>query len=341
MPALPDPELTPRWWKEVCPDGVRGRELDMALKQLARADKDFGKDRSSSDKIAKAVKSLTKAVSRTIRLCDDDEHEDVIEALEELSELAEERLERVEEEAEDPLFDRKRLRDQMRFLRTMPMTFALGLGRGDEIFFALDRYASGVHLMDKVKEASGCGFATYGVATAEGKVLFLDFQGRPLTSLKKRMREFLRDNQPLPMERFQLSQSADGKEPAVEARVARSKDDAVAFARKVAKAVQQERKKLEVVHGAIIARLATVEQGEDPAAAGSAHQHRREIDVVRDEGQKRVARVTNAAKTLLADGGNEELRATLEKAALRAMRAFQRLRQEIDEAEEWLRESPG
>lgn len=345
VPRLPDPELTPGWWKSVCPDGVRGRELDRALRELERAEKDFEKDRSSSDKIARAVKSLTKAVSRTTRECDDDEHEDVIDALEELVELAEERLEEAEEEAEDPLFDTQRLREQMRFLRTMPMTFALGLGRGDEIYFTLDRYASGEHLMDKLKGASGCGFATHGVARAEGKVLYLDLQGRPLSGLKSRMREFLRDHQPLPMVRFQLGKPEEEEEapgPAAtgarSASGARPRGEALAFARKVAKAVQHERTKLEALREKTFARLDAVEHANDSSATSDARQHRREIDVVRDEGKKRVVRVTTVAKTLLADGSNEETRAALEKAALRAMRAFQRLRQEIDEAVEWLEE---
>ena len=325
MPRLPSPELSPDWWKDVKPDAVRGRDLDKALRELEKAEEACAKDASATRKVEKAVRSLARAVTRTIRECDEDADEDVIDALGELVELAEERLEELESQGDDPLFDVKRLRDQMRFLRKTPMTFALGLGTGDEIFFTLDRYKTGVPLMTQLKKASGCGLATYGIASAEGGELCLDVRGRSLSGLKKRVREFLQENQPLPYQKVRLGKP-EKKKP---------EDDASAFARKLAKAVNGRRKKVEQALEDALARLRALERDADGDAAARARGLRTSLEGLRDEGRERVQRVKQAAESLLAKE-EPESRKALEKAAKRAVQGYQEVERKLDEGLAWL-----
>ena len=329
VPSIPSPELSPNWWKDVKPEGVRGRELEKALKEFEKAEKACAKDPSSSKKVAKAVKSLTRAVSKATRECDSDEDEDVIDALADLVELAEERLEELESQGDDPLLDVRRLRDQMRLLRKMPMTFALGLGTGDEIYFTLDRYVTGVPLMTKLKKASGCGLATYGIASAEGSELCLEVKGPSLSGLKRRVREFLKDNQPLPMQKVRL-----GK-PKEEERPAPSKGDEVAFARKIAKAVNGKRKKIEQEVDDALARLREFEREAEGEAVERASELRETLEGLRAEGRKRVKRVKGTAEVLLQQK-SPAARKALEKAAKSAAQGYQEARREIDESLDWL-----
>lgn len=338
MSSISRPELSSGWWKDVKPASVRGRDLETALKAIEKAEKACKKDPLSTDGMAKAVKSLKSAVSRTTRECKDDK--DVADALADLLELAEGRLEELESRGDDPLLDVHFLRDMMRWLKKAPMVFAVAVGSGDRTYLTLDRYKKGVPLMSKLKEVSGCSLATYGIASAQGKQLWLDVQGPAVSGLEKRVRDFLKDNQPLPFKQVRLGKpEEEGGDDRASARAEKAQAEAVDVARKIAKAVNKQRKKVEKEVKQTVDKLREIEKKAAEKAETDAERQagrmRKALEDSYVEGRKKLVQVKQTAEELL-EQKSKDARKALEKAARAAGKGFQDTRKKVEEGRDWL-----
>lgn len=339
MSSISRPELSSGWWKDVKPANVRGRDLETALKEIEKAEKACKKDPLSTDGMAKAVKSLKSAVSRTTRECKGDK--DVADALADLLELAEGRLEELEARGDDPLLDVRFLRDMMRWLKKGPMVFAVAVGSGDRTHLTLDRYKKGVPLMSKLKEASGCSLATYGIASAQGKELWLDVQGPAVSGLEKRVRDFLKDNQPLPFKQVRLGkpEEEEGADDGPTAQAEKAQKEAVDVARKIAKAVNKQRKKVEKEVKQTVDKLREIEKKAAEKAETDAERQagrmRKAVEESYVEGRKKLVQVKQTAEELL-EQKSKDARKALEKAARAAGKGFQDTRKKVEEGRDWL-----
>src|SRR5688572_5666788 len=211
MTSIGRPELSRTWWESACPEALDSKLLKSALTALERAEGQAdGLDAAEGAALlGSSLGSVAKALERTRRECDRRSDGDVIAALSELAKQVARRIDDLEskeseedesadEDSEDALLDVARARKLMRRLPKGPMPFAFGVGEGGATYLALDRSRKGASLMSKLKDASGCNKATFGIASVEGKELCLDVHGPKLGSMRQRVREFLRENQPMP-----------------------------------------------------------------------------------------------------------------------------------------------
>jgi len=231
MTSIGRPALSRSWWESACPEAIESRHLATALSTLERTELKAGtlSSAESAGLLSSSLSSVEKALERTRRELDRREHSDVLSALADLAKQIAQRRDEVdakakddapEEEAEDAsdeaLLDAERARKLLRRLPKGPMPFAFGVGEGGATYLVLDRSRKGAALMSKLKDASGCTKATFGIASVEGKELCLDVHGPKLGSMRQRVREFLRENQPMPYAHVRVmgAEQDDGDEPA-------------------------------------------------------------------------------------------------------------------------------
>ena len=222
MSSISRPELSSRWWKSSRPEAVLGRKLETALKRYESLE-----DGDDPSALRAALESLSSAAAEAAKDCAREEEHDVEDALRDLARLIARRRkecceheadEEDEEEEEVDGLDPESLRTHMRLLAKGPLPFAFGVGNGGVVAFALDRKRKGPSLMSKLKQASGCTSATFGLASVEGKELVLDVEGPALSGIAKKLRTFLRENQPLPYTQVRVAgiEDVEDEDPAEE-----------------------------------------------------------------------------------------------------------------------------
>jgi peptidoglycan hydrolase-like protein with peptidoglycan-binding domain len=224
MSQLAKPSLTVKWWDTVRPKGVRGQDLESALgryeKVAKRADDD---DPQTLDDVSSSLTDVIDAATRATRECDRATDRDVISALQGLVGVAKRERERCDakakaktkeaqrnkdadaDEAEDaPLLATKRLKALIKVAQKNPLPFACGY-EGKNTFFVLDRTRRGASLKSVLEKAAPCKGSTFGTARVEDGVLVLTVDGPPLTGLRKRVSDYLRGNQPLPVRKARIA----------------------------------------------------------------------------------------------------------------------------------------
>ncbi len=224
MSQVPRVELSGRWWKSARPAAFKDKTLDQALQAYEAAEESFLKysDADSAEVFRRAIKSCSAAVDGTLTRVEPSER-DLLKALKQLDALLSKRLRAIEDEVAQPeeegdesvenaVFHADRLRALMKMLPKKPMAFAFCVGP-DGPMLLLDRTRKGTALMTKLKEETGAKAATYGMASAAGKDLTLEVQGPALSGLEKKVREYLRDNGPMPCSHV-LVREEGAQEPA-------------------------------------------------------------------------------------------------------------------------------
>ncbi len=221
---MPSVDLSRRWWRENRPESVPGRKLEGALERYERLlhDAEHGGG-ADSDALLDALERLDGAAEETAKECMRQGERETAQDLRDLARLiAREKKEARrggcgdDDDGDDVpgglALDAETLRKHMRLLAKGPLPFAFGLGSGGAGCLVLDRKRKGASLMAKLKQASGCKSATFGVAALEEGVLVLAVEGPTLSGLAKRVRQCLKENQPLPTTRARVRGEADDDE---------------------------------------------------------------------------------------------------------------------------------
>jgi peptidoglycan hydrolase-like protein with peptidoglycan-binding domain len=225
MTQLAKPSLSVKWWDTVRPKSVRGKDLESALGQYEKVARHVDDDDPQTlDDLSSALTDVIDAATRTTRECDRSTDRDVISALQGLVGIAKRERERRDaqakaksketqrtKDADDddaeaenaPLLAPKRLKALIKVAQKSPLPFACGYA-GKVTYFVLDRTRRGVSLKSALEKAAPCKGSTFGTARVEDGVLLLTVDGPPLTGLRKRVDEFLRGNQPLPVRKSQV-----------------------------------------------------------------------------------------------------------------------------------------
>jgi peptidoglycan hydrolase-like protein with peptidoglycan-binding domain len=233
MNQLAKPSLSVKWWDSVRPKSGRGRDLENALGDYEKVSKRASDDDPQVlDDVSSSLKDVIDAATRAIRECDRTADREVVTKLQTLAGLAKRERELCdakskalakvaqrnknedvddEDDAEAPLLATKRLKALLKVAQKNPLPFACGY-EGKETFFVLDRTRRGASLKSALEKAASCRGSTFGTARVEDGVLLLTVDGPPLTGLRKRVSDFLRGNQPLPVRKARIAGEADVEE---------------------------------------------------------------------------------------------------------------------------------
>ena len=113
-----------------------------------------------------------------------------------------------EEDDGEELIDPKQLKKFMKMSKNKPHPFACGIGT-DGWAYTMNKPAKKPNMLAKnVKRVTGATKLCFGMATLEGKILVLDLdpKKKPLPSMLRKMKQWLKENKPLPANKVRLMQ---------------------------------------------------------------------------------------------------------------------------------------